>query len=206
MADDKAGRENQAQHAERRQREREVEMALERGDEPEPPLPTADADALTDDLETLSFPATGDEIVAALGDREIEVMDPDGAEPTDTARVADLIAPAEVEAFDSPASIRTRVRYPGVASAMKRIVEAAGPFQTETLRGSQRDAYEKTLRALADVDALDDDAVVREIVDWIVERVETDQSFPGSRAIRRQAATVCRAHGYEISNNDWLGV
>jgi phage FluMu protein gp41 len=89
---------------------------------------------------------------------------------------------------------------------MKRIVEAAGPFQTETLRGSQRDAYEKTLRALADVDALDDDEVVAEIVDWIVDRVEANQAFPGSRAIRRQAATVCRAQGYEISNNDWLGV
>jgi hypothetical protein len=89
---------------------------------------------------------------------------------------------------------------------MKRIVESAGPFQDETLRGSQRDAYEKTLRALADVDALDDDAVVREIVDWVVDRVEEKGSFPGSRDVRRQAAKTARAHGYEVSNSDWLGV
>jgi hypothetical protein len=194
MADDKDGRENQAQNAERRQRERELEAALERGDEPEPPMATA----ASDELDGLSFPATGDEVVAEVGDREVDLTD-------GTVRIADLIPASDDEVFESPTPIRSRVRYPGVARAMKRIVEAAGPFQDETLRGSQRDAYEKTLRALADVDALDDDAVVDELVDWIVDRVEQKAAFPGSRGVRRQAATIARAEGYLIGDNDWLG-
>jgi hypothetical protein len=199
MADDKDGRDKQAQDAERRQRERELETALERGDESAPPMTTVATEAIDSELEGLSYPATGRDVVAAIGNREIEVAE-------DTARIGELLADTAAESFEAPDSIRSRVRYPGVARAMKRIVESAGRFQHDTLRGSQREAYEKTLQALADVDALDDDEVVEEIVDWIVERVGETGSFPGSREIRRQAARTCRAKGYTISNNDWLGV
>jgi hypothetical protein len=199
MADDKDARDKQAQDAERRQRERELEEALERGDEAEPPMATAETAAVDAELEALSYPATGSDVVTEIGDREIDVAE-------DTARIGELIPDTSAEAFEDPDTIRTRVRYPDVARAMKRIVETTGPLQTETLGGSQRDAYEKTLRALADVDALDDDAVLDELVAWVVRRTEEEGALPGSRAVRRQAAKICRVEGYTISNNDWLGI
>ena len=42
MADDKRGREKQADDDERRQLERDIEAAVSRGDEPEPPVDPAD--------------------------------------------------------------------------------------------------------------------------------------------------------------------
>jgi hypothetical protein len=195
MADDKAGRDEQAQNKSRRQRERALEEELERGGEPEPAMPSAATDALDD----LSYPVTGEDLVDAVGNRVVEAG-------TETVPIADLLPATDREVFESPTPVRNRVRYPGVARAMKRIVETADPRLAEPLRGSQRDAYEKTLRALADIDALDDDAVVRELTEWITASVAESGSFPGSRSIRRQAAKIARSHGYEVGNDDWLGV
>ena len=73
MADDKDGREKQAADEDRRQRERDVEDELERGDEAEPaaesepPIDPDEVDEFEAALEPLTFPATGREIVAAVG-------------------------------------------------------------------------------------------------------------------------------------------
>jgi hypothetical protein len=199
MADDKSGRDKQAHDEERRQREREIAAELERGDEAEPPVDASALAYFETALEPVSFPATGAEIVSAAGDREIESA-------VETYTVADLLPDADEETFDSPAAVRTRVQRPTVATAMKRVVEAVARLPNAETSRSQRDAYERTFRALADVDGDDDDEAIDAIADWIVERVADKERVPGSRDVRRQAAKLCRENGYEIRDAEWLGV
>lgn len=199
MPDDKRGRESQARAADNRQRKRAIATALERGDEPEPRVDEAGLADVEEALESLEYPATGADVVDAVGDREIATED-------DTYTVADLLPESDVEAFESPAAVRVRVRRPTVATAMKRVVEAVDAVQHVDLGNSQREAYEKTFRALAAIDADDDDEGIRVMADWIVERVREKEKLPGSRAVRREAATFCREHGYPIRKDEWLGI
>jgi len=199
MADTKSGRDKQAHDEERRQREREITAELERGDEAEPPVDAAELAYFETALEAVAFPATGAEIVAAVGDREIEAAE-------GTYAVADLVPDADGETFDEPAAVRVRVQRPTIAAAMKRVAEAVDTLPNETLSRSQRDAYERTFRELKDIDAVDDDEGISTIADWIVERIGERERIPGSRDVRRQAAKFCRANGYEIGNDEWLGV
>ena len=205
MADDKDGREKQAADDDRRQRERDVEAELERGDETEPaaesepPVDDAAVDALEAALEPLAFPATGREIVAAVGERELE-------SPARVYTVADLIPDADMEAFDAPATVRERVRRPAVAVAMKRVVEAAAALPNEEFGRSQHEAFERTFKALSDVDEVDDEEGVRAIADWVVDRIAEKETIPGSRDVRREGAKYCRRHGYEVRDDEWLGV
>lgn len=199
MADDKNGREKQAQDAEKRQRERELATELERGDESEPPIESTELAAFEGDLEALSFPATGAQIVDAVGDRVIEAV-------AETYTVDELIPETEAETFESPAAVRTRIQRPTIAAAMKRVVDAAASYQSMDLSGSQWDAYEKTFQALNDIDADDDDEGIQVISEWIVERVHDKRKLPGSRDVRRQAAKFCRKNGYQVRNDEWLGI
>jgi len=199
MADDKHGREAQARNAENRQREREIAAELQRGDEPEPPVEAATLAALEPELESLSFPATADTVVGAVGDRELDAAG-------QTYTIEQLLPNTTAERFESPASVRKRIQRPTVAAAMKRIVEATENLQSAEFGTSQRDAYEKTLLELKAIDADDDDESIGVIADWIVSQIKENGDLPGSRAVRRQAASFCRKNGYEISTNDWLGV
>lgn len=198
MADDKRAREKQADDAERRQRKRDVEAAVERGDEPEPPVDEAALGEVDAALSDVSFPATGEEVVAAVGDRTIE-------SPEGTLTVADLVPATDAETFDAPGEVRERVRRPTVAETMKRIVEATDEVPDATLSGSQRDAYLKTLVALKGIDADDDDEGVAAVGDWIVERIREKGRLPGSREARKRGAKFCRSHGYQVRNDEWLG-
>jgi hypothetical protein len=199
MADDKSGREAQARSAERRQREREIAAALERGGEAEPPIDAAELVDFEVALESLTYPTTGAEIVTAVGDFEIDAVDR-------TYTVEELLPKADVETFDSPADVRVRVQRPTIAATMKRIVEAVDALPNVEFGGSQRDAYEKTLDELESIDEDDDDEGVRVIGDWIVERIRDDETLPGSRAVRRRAAKFCRESGYQVRNDEWLGI
>lgn len=199
MADDKDGREKQAADEDRRQRERDMEAAQDRADETEPPIDPDEADEFESALEPLTFPATGREIVAAVGDRELET----GAR---VYNVADLLPDADMEAFDTPATVRERVRRPAVATAMKRVVEAVATLPNQEFGRSQHEAFERTFRALSDIDELDDEEGVRAMADWVVDRIAETESVPGSRDLRRQAAKHCRKHGYEVRDDEWLGV
>lgn len=197
MADDKNGREKQAREAERRQLRREIEMELERWDEPEPPIEPTELAALEAELESLTFPATGAEVVEAAGERELE-------SPEGIYRLAELVP--KTETFDAPEAVRVQVERPTVAATMKRILEASAPLQNEELAGSQRAAYEKTFQALKAIDADDEDEGVEVVADWIVEQIREKERLPGSRAVRRRAAEFCRANGYEVRVDDWLGI
>ena len=199
MADDKRGREKQAADEDRRQRERELATELERGDELEPAVDPAALAELEASLESLTFPATGRELVAAVGEHDI------GA-GGDRYVVAELLPDADMESFDAPAVVSERIRRPAVATAMKRVVEAAATLPDEEFGRSQHEAFERTFRALSDVDLVDDEAGVHAIADWVVDRIDERETVPGSRDVRRQAATYCRENGYEIRNDEWLGV
>jgi len=197
MPDDKRGREKQARDADRRQRERDVLAQLERGEETEPPVEEVGLDVLESELDAVEFPATGAEIVAVVGGVELPAEE--------GPATVDALVP-ETETYGSPDDVRLRVQRPTIAAAMKRIVEANAAVSNDRLGASQREAYEKTLRALKSIDADDDDESVAAITDWIVERIHEKAQPPGSRSVRREAAAFCREHGYEIRNDEWLGI
>ncbi|MFW5934665.1 MAG: hypothetical protein ACOCQL_02315 [Halolamina sp.] len=199
MADDKQGRDEQAHDADRRQRERALRAELERYDEAEPPVDDAELDEIEAELETVHFPATGAEIVDAVGERRVTA----GQE---TYAVQELLPEAEVETFEAPDVVRSRIQRPTLASAMKRIVEASETIPNVEFSSGQRDAYEKTIRALQAVDTVDEDEGVHAITEWIIERIEEKGKLPGSRDVRRQGAKITRSTGYEVRNDEWLGI
>lgn len=199
MADDKRGRDKQAHDAERRQREREIAAELERGDEIEPPMEAEELANLEAELEEVTFPATGNEVVTAIGDHEIESVE-------GSYSIEELVPETDEETFDSPAAVRVQVQRPTVAAAMKRVVEASKTLRNTDFSWTQRKAYEKTFQELKAIDADDDDEGIQAIGDWIVERIRDKETLPTSRAVRREAAKFCRANGYQIRNDEWLGV
>ncbi|WP_257300352.1 hypothetical protein [Haloarchaeobius sp. FL176] len=199
MADDKRGREKQARDADVRQRMRAIREELERTGEPEPPV---DVEALAEAaaaLESVPFPATGREVVEAIGDVELDARE-------GPMRADELLPDADAETFDSPTEVRFRLQRPTVASGMKRVVEAADEARDVELSGSQRDAYEKTFTALEDLAPTDEDEGIPYICDWILDRLAQDGELPGSRSVRREAATFARENGYPVRKDEWLGV
>jgi len=199
MADDKSGREKQAQDAERRQREREIATELKRGDEVEPPVEATELGALESELEALDFPATGAAIVTAVGGIGVDTTE-------ERYVIEELVPETDAETFDSPAAVGVLVQRPTVAAAMKRVVEASGALPNVEFRWTQRKAYEKTFEELAAIDATDDDEGIHAISDWIVERLHEKEKLPTSRAVRRQAAKFCRTSGYQVRTDEWLGI
>jgi len=199
MPDDKRGREKQARDADRRQRERDILAQLERGEETEPPVPETGLEALETDLEDVSFPATGADIVRAVGDVALPAE-------AGSATVDALVPETDTETYESPDDVRLRVQRPTIAGAMKRVVEANAAVSNDRLGDSRRTAYEKTLRALKAIDADDEDEGGRVITDWIVEQTHENEEPPGSRSVRREAAEFCRENGYEVRKDEWLGV
>lgn len=199
MADDKNGREKQARNADRRQRERDISAELERGDEPEPPVEATELADFESELESIEFPATGTTIVATVGDREIESDD-------GSYTIEELVPETDEEMFDSLDAVRVQVQQPTVSAAMKRVIEASKTLPNTDLPWSQRKAYEMTFQELHAIDADDDDEGIQAISDWTVERIRNKKKLPGSRDVRRQAAKFCRANGYQIRNDEWLGI
>ncbi|MFB6140605.1 MAG: hypothetical protein ABEJ26_09250 [Halosimplex sp.] len=199
MPDDRAGREEQARDRENRQRRREVLEELERSDESEPPVDDAELDALDVELDSVEFPATGLELVEAVGYQEVESA-------AGTHELAELLPRTDRERYESASAVRVRVRRPRIATAMKRIVEAADEFQSAELGTSQYEAYERTLRALKAIEEDDEDEGIEVLTDWIVEYIREEERTPGSRDVRRRAAEFCRSNGYEVGSDEWLGV
>lgn len=199
MADDKDGRDKQARDADNRQRRRDIAAELERGDEPEPDIDAADLGEVEAELESLEFPATGAEIIAAIGDRDIGPSD-------ERYTVEQLVPKTEKVLFESPDRVRVRIQRPTVAAAMKRIVELSETLPNEELDGSQHDTYEKTFLELKRLSPDDDDEEIGLVRDWVVDQIRDKEKLPTSRQLRRQAAKVCRENGYQIRKDDWLGI
>ena len=96
MADDKQGRDEQADRQEERQRERMQEEARTRADEEEPMRvdPGERLGALDEALHSHDYPATTNELVAAYGDYELETQDGKKA-------LEDVLASADDRTYDS---------------------------------------------------------------------------------------------------------
>lgn len=198
MPDDKNGRENQARTADRRRQQRDIKEQLERMDEVEPQVDESELYDFEQALEPLSFPATGAEIVETAGEYTI---DAEGR----SYQVAELLPDAEDESFEDPEDVRLRIQRPTVAQAMKRVLEASKNAEGDQLKGSQWEAYEKTFRALASIDADDNDEGIDFITDWILEQLDEKDKLPGSRQVRKRATKFCRSNGYQVRNDEWLG-
>lgn len=100
MADDKQGRDEQADRERERQRERMQEEALSRADEAEPT--GGDLGELGDALDSHDYPATTTELVEAYGEYDIEIR---GGEQT----LADVLASTDDELYDSADDVRSEV-------------------------------------------------------------------------------------------------
>ncbi|TQQ83103.1 hypothetical protein EGH24_06630 [Halonotius terrestris] len=199
MGDDKNGRAKQAQDADNRQRARDVAATQARWNEPEPPDEAAEAADFESELDSLSFPTTGTEIVATVGDYAVRSAD-------ESYTIGDLIPVTEAETFDSPAAVRVQLQRPTVAAAMKQVIDASTILQNPEFPYSQRKAYEQTFKELRAIDADDDDEGIQAMSDWILGRIEEKGKLPGSRDVRRQAAKFCRTNGYQVRNDQWLGI
>ena len=197
MADDKRGREAQARQAERRQRDRELREALARADESEPPEPEGSLEVdLDEDIEAAEFPMTELDLVDEHGSRPVET-------PTGERPLEEVLLPTP-GAYESPRSVRRRIGRPSVATAMRRIDSASKDAGVERM-ASRRAAYEHTLHALVDVDPDDDDEGVEVVTDPNLDELAETGRLPSSRRVRHRAATYCRAKGYPVPADSWLG-
>lgn len=92
-----------------------------------------------------------------------------------------------------------------ITAAMKRIREADDTGTEADDREQQYEMYEKTMRALEDIDAVDDDEGITVVTNWVTDRIAETGRLPSSKAVRNRAKTFCRNNGYEIPNDSWLG-
>lgn len=104
MADDKQGRDEQADHEKRRQQERMQEEARTRADEAEPVSddPSEQLGDLDEALENLDYPTTTDELVETYGDYKIETQG--GEESLD-----EVLASTDNQTYDSANDVRSRL-------------------------------------------------------------------------------------------------
>lgn len=105
MADDKDGRDKQADDQERRQRERMKEEALNRSDEEDPTLLSEEGQLghLDGVLANLDYPVTTEELIDAYGDNEIVTQD-------GTETLEEVLTDTGNQTFDSPEDVRARIR------------------------------------------------------------------------------------------------
>lgn len=104
MADDKQGRDKQADDQIRRQGERDLKEARSRADEPEPVQndPTGQLGDLDEALADHDYPTTTDELVEAYGDYEVETRD--GLESLE-----DVLSSTDDRTYDSADDVRARL-------------------------------------------------------------------------------------------------
>jgi len=104
MADDKQGRDEQADRKENRQRDRELEESQARGDEKEPLFDdeSEQLGGLDEALKSHDYPATTNELVEAYGDYEIETQG-------DTKLFEDVLASTDDKTYDSAENVRRRI-------------------------------------------------------------------------------------------------
>ncbi|MFC6826610.1 DUF5789 family protein [Halopelagius fulvigenes] len=104
MADDKKGRNKQADDREKRQRKREMEEARDRADEDKPMSGDLDnrLGDLDEALESEEYPVTTDELVEAYGDYVIQTR---GGEES----LEEVLAPTDNQTYDSADDARSRI-------------------------------------------------------------------------------------------------
>lgn len=104
MADDKQGRDEQADRQKERQREREVAEARTRGDEKEPmgDDTTRRLGDLDGALESHDYPATTNELIEDYGEYELETQSGEKS-------LEDVLSSTGEQIYDSADDVRRRV-------------------------------------------------------------------------------------------------
>lgn len=92
-----------------------------------------------------------------------------------------------------------------VESAMRRIREVDTSLAEPDDKEQQHEMYRKTLRALEDIAADDEDEGITVMTNWIIEQMEQTGERPSSKAVRRRAREFCQNNDYEIPDDSWLG-
>jgi len=192
MGDTKDGRDKQAQDERRRQIERATKEELTRYHETEPPRELDDA------LEELEYPAPADQVVEADGEYEVQTED-------DAIPVAEVVEESARDEYESPEDARQKLQRPSVAASLRRLETVSRETGLREQFRERRDAYKKTLRALEDVDADDEDEGIAFVTAWLIDEMRENERLPKSRKVRKRAAKFCRSNGYEVRNDDWLG-
>jgi len=192
MGDTKDGREKQAQKELERQRQHAIQEELQRWDETEPPRELDDA------LDDLDYPASTERVAEAVGEYEVPVGD-------DTIPVAEIVQRSTRDSYETAEEARQRIRRPSVAASLRRLVAVSREAGLEDAFREREDTYEKTLRALEDVDADDADEGIAAVTEWISEQIRQNDALPKSRRVRNYAAEFCRDNDYEIRDDAWLG-
>ncbi|AHG03222.1 hypothetical protein HALDL1_06155 [Halobacterium sp. DL1] len=192
MGDTKDGRDKQAQDERRRQIERATKEELTRYHETEPPRELDDA------LEELEYPAPADQVVEAAGEYEVQTED-------DAIPVAEVVEESARDEYESPEDARQKLQRPSVAASLRRLETVSRETGLREQFRERRDAYKKTLRALEDVDADDEDEGIAFVTAWLIDEMRENERLPKSRKVRKRAAKFCRSNGYEVRNDDWLG-
>lgn len=90
--------------------------------------------------------------------------------------------------------------------ALERIDSVIDSYEDRDRFDDQREAYRKTFRTLREIDPTDGDEGVVVVTDWVVDRIESGEGTPSSRAVRRRAREFCHANDYQIPDDSWLGV
>lgn len=92
-----------------------------------------------------------------------------------------------------------------VTTAMRRIADADEATVLDSAdREQQHEMYRKTLSALVDIDADDENEGVLVVTEWIIDQVEETGKRPSSKAVRRRALKFCEHNGYELPDDSWL--
>ena len=104
MADDKKGRDEQADREENRQRGRELEEAKARGDEKEPLFDDESVRLgdLDESLKSHDYPTTTTELVEVYGDYELEIQG--GKKPLE-----EVLSSTDDQTYDSAEDVRRRI-------------------------------------------------------------------------------------------------
>ena len=89
-----------------------------------------------------------------------------------------------------------------IESTVEQTLDLNRKRDAEKKAKSRMKVYRK---ALKEVQQIAGNEPMRELADWIRERIRTKENLPSGRTVRKKGAEICREHGKEISTGSWLG-
>lgn len=92
-----------------------------------------------------------------------------------------------------------------VTTAMRKIADVDNLAADEPDdREQQHEMYRKTLSALVEIDADDENEGVTVVTNWIIDYIKETGERPSSKAVRERAREFCEHNDYELPDDSWL--
>lgn len=82
------------------------------------------------------------------------------------------------------------------------VLDVATRADAKEKAGTRRDAYERALHEAREIAGRE---AAGELVEWIQERIRSEEEFPGSRQVRERGAKICRELSHPVPDDSWLG-